>query len=139
MQARVFKTGEQVTAEIMTEVVESVVSAEQNAAEAKSDSQKAAFDAAEARMQSDTALTDSQTASALSVSANSAAQIALEKATAVEQKAANGGFDGRNGIIAAQTGFVGFAIENGDLCVYCDGDQTPNFSLSEDGELIYNY
>ena len=57
----------------------------------------------------------------------------------VEQKAKSGKFDGRNAVLVPASGMFGFKVENGELILVYSGDEAPNFSVNDKGELIFNF
>lgn len=139
MEPKVFRTGEPVTAEFMTEVAQAVSNAEKKSDKAVNDSQAAKSDAADALTKSTLAESTANSANTMSNTAQNAAQLALEKAQEVERRANNHEFDGRDGTVVQEKGLFAFMIENGELCVYFSGDEVPNLSIDANGELIYNY
>lgn len=82
MEYKVFRTGEPVTAQTMTDIVTAVVNAENNAAEAKTKSEQAEANAQTARANSEQVLAK--------------VDGAYDKAVEVERKAANGEFNGKS-------------------------------------------
>ena len=140
MEAKVFKTGEPVTAEFMTEVSQTVALAERKSKLAADESQLAVNTSQQASTKADEAADKSDSALKASGNAESNAALALEKASAVEQMAVNHRFDGAPGVITEAKGLFAFQIENGELCVYYEGEEKPNLSIDPaTGELIYNF
>ncbi len=139
MKPKVFRAGEPVTAEFMTEVAQAVSNAEKKSDKAVNDSEQAKTKSEEALRKSEDAKVESNVANSVSAEAQYAAQLALEKAQEVERRANNHEFDGRDGTVVQEKGLFAFTIENGELCVYFSGDEAPSLSIDANGELIYNY
>lgn len=139
MEPKVFRTGEPVTAEFMTEVAQSVSNAEKKSDKAVNDSEQAKTKSEEAFRKSEDAKAESNVANSVSAEAQYAAQLALEKAQEVERKANNHEFDGRDGTVIQEKGLFAFTVENGELVVHFSGEEKPNLEIDTNGELIYNY
>lgn len=146
MVAKVFKSGESVTAEFMTELSQSVSNAELNSVNAKDvsntaqvASRSAKNNSEQALTKADEALTDSDFAKQTSLNANAAAQAALSEVGQLKEKIESGELNGKDGVLVKESGFFTFAVEDGQLCVYYAGE-VPDMQLDEEtGELIYNY
>ena len=57
----------------------------------------------------------------------------------VQMKLGNGDFKGDPGVITTIDGQVAFQIENGDLILYYTGNEAPNYSIDENGCLIFTF
>ena len=140
MEARVYKTGEPITAEFMTDVALSVDRAVEVSTKAGNDAAIAIEESAHALSVAENAAAESNNAKILSYDAKYESQTALEKVRALETRANNHEFDGKDGVIVEQSGLLAFAIENGELVVYCAGNEAPNLTIdATTGELIYNF
>ena len=126
MEARVYKTGEPITAEFMTDVARSVAGAVEVSTKAGDDAAIAREESAQALSVAGNAAVESSDALRLSTNAKSESQSALAKV--------------KDGAIVEQSGLLAFAIENGELVVYCAGNEAPNLTIdATTGELIYNF
>lgn len=140
MEARVYKTGEPITAEFMTDVARSVAKAVEVSTKAGDDAAIAREESAQALSAAGNAAVESSDALRLSTNAKSESQSALAKVIDLETRANNHEFDGKDGTIVEQSGLLAFAIENGELVVYCAGNEAPNLTIdATTGELIYNF
>ena len=140
MEARVYKTGEPITAEFMTDVAHSVAGAVDVSTKAGDAAATAREKSAQALSVAENAAAKSNNAWELSTNAKSESQSALAKVIDLETRANNHEFDGKDGTIVEQSGLLAFAIENGELVVYCAGNEAPNLTIdATTGELIYNF
>lgn len=140
MEPKEFRTGEPVTAELMTRVVQSVITAEQKASMAIVDSEEARLQAEAANNISDYVLQETIALNEKSLELQNAAQKALSDVSNLVERANNHEFDGRDAVVTQGNGMFAFSIENGELYVYFSGEEQPNISIDETtGELIYNY
>lgn len=152
MEHKVFRIGEPVTAEFMTELVNSVAESETKSMTAKTAAESAATvsnaaqataDAASDR--ADAAFNEANQARITADAANiasaeivSVAQDAFSKATELTERANSGEFNGANGVVVEKDGYFGFDIQDGDLYLHYTGDAAPEAEVNENGELLLN-
>jgi len=152
MEPKVFRSGEPVTAEFMTELTHSVAEAETKSLAAKSAAESAktvsnaaqsTADAASERAlsafnEANRAQSIADAANTASAEAVSVAIEALNKAADLTERANSGEFNGTNGIAVEKDGYFAFDIQDGNLYLHYTGDTVPEAEVNENGELILN-
>lgn len=114
MEYKIFKSGEPVTAEFMTDLVKEVVDAENNAAEAKTKSEQADENAQAAKTNSEQVLAK--------------VDGAYDKAVEVERKAINGEFNGKSIFVKYNTS----PTDVGASVTWQEGMNYIGFAISSD-------
>lgn len=152
MEQKVFRIGEPVTAEFMTELVNCVAGSETKSMAAKTAAESAAavsnaaqITADAASDKADAAFNEANQARITADAANiasaeiaSVAQNALSKATELTERANSGEFNGANGVVVEKDGCFVFDIQDGELYLHYTGDTAPEAEVNENGDLLIN-
>lgn len=132
----VYYDGQSVSAKIINDTIETAVYANDKAAKAEKTSVEATNNSQRALENSQTAKSLSETATEVSNSARLSAENATSRVSALEEKAKNGEFNGRDGVLTMADGLYCFEVREGDLYVHYTGSEVPPMSINDDGELI---